>query len=217
VAEISAGEVGQGAERAVAPPAWRQHRWLLPLVAGALLALFLLLYYGLRNGPNVPVGGAVALDRPAPDFAVTTLEGRPVRLDELRGQVVVLNLWASWCVPCRQEAVELNRSYDRYKDRGVAFVGIAWNDDEGEARKFARQYRVEYPLALDVEGRLAIAYGMTGVPETFLVDREGRLTMKTISAALTQRLKCRPAPWRTRSVSAGSAIRRNCGLRISSA
>lgn len=188
MAEISAGEVRQGAERAVAPPAWRRHRWLLPLVAGALLALFLLLYYGLRNSPSVPVGGAVALDRPAPDFAVTTLEGRPVRLDELRGQVVVLNLWASWCVPCRQEAVELNRSYDRYKDRGVAFVGIAWNDDEGEARKFARQYRVEYPLALDIEGRLAIAYGMTGVPETFLIDREGRLTRKWVGPVKEQQL-----------------------------
>lgn len=188
MAEISAGEVGQGAERAVAPPAWRQHRWLLPLVAGTLLALFLLLYYGLRNSPNVPVGGAVALDRPAPDFAVTTLEGRPVRLDELRGQVIVLNLWASWCLPCRQEAVELNRSYDRYNDRGVAFVGIAWNDDEGEARKFARQYQVEYPLALDVEGRLAIAYGMTGVPETFLIDREGRLTGKWVGPVTEQQL-----------------------------
>lgn len=187
VAEISAGEFGQGSGRP-AIPAWRQRRGLLLASLAAILALLLLLYYGLRNNPNVEIGGAVPLNRPAPNFAVATLDGQRLQLRELRGQVVVVNVWASWCVPCRQEAAELNRAYARYSDRGVAFVGIAWNDEEEEARAFVRQHGVPYATALDPEGRIAIEYGITGVPETFLIDREGRLVQKWVGPVAERRL-----------------------------
>ena len=91
-------------------------------------------------------------------------------------------------MPCREEALELNRTYALYKDRNVVFVGIAWNDNDGEVRKFVEQYRVPYAIALDAEGRIAIDLGITGVPETFLIDPEGRLTQKWVGPITSAQL-----------------------------
>jgi cytochrome c biogenesis protein CcmG/thiol:disulfide interchange protein DsbE len=184
VKEISAGEIERPVDQP-APPGetsagWKERRWLLLCVLTVALALLALLYYGLRNGPNVETGGVVTLDKPAPDISVTTIDGRQFTLSELQGKVVVLNIWASWCVPCREEAAAFNQIHARYAGADVAFVGIAWNDEESEVRKFVQQYRVPYTVALDPEGRIAIDYGLTGVPETFFIDRQGRLTRKWI-------------------------------------
>ena len=73
---------------------------------------------------------------PAPDFTLTTLDGQDVRLSDLRGQVVVINFWASWCVPCRDEAPALQAVWERYRDRGVVLLGVAWTDTERNARAF---------------------------------------------------------------------------------
>lgn len=183
-AETSAGGV---AGRGGALP-WRDRRLLLIVVVIALAGLLLLLFWGLRRGPSATVGGRVPLDRPAPAFSVTTIDGQPLSLDGLRGRTIVLNVWASWCVPCRAEARELNRTYAIYKDRNVAFIGIAWNDTDGEVRKFVQQYEVPYTIALDPEGRIAIDLGITGIPETFVIDPQGRLTQKWIGAITSAQL-----------------------------
>ena len=186
VAESAAGqlerpvELPEAIEGPVERPAWRRRPWLLLVVSLTILALLGLLLFGLRKNPGAEIGGAVPLSGPAPDFAVTTLDGKPLKLSDLRGQLVVINVWASWCVPCRQESAELNRAYARYQGRGVAFVGIAWNDLESDARQFVQEYRVPYPVALDQAGRVSIDYGITGVPETFVVDREGRFVQKWV-------------------------------------
>jgi cytochrome c biogenesis protein CcmG, thiol:disulfide interchange protein DsbE len=186
LAETAAGQLErtarsvEPAERPDERPAWRRRPWLLLAVSLTILALLGLLLYGLRENPGTEIGGAVPLSGPAPDFAVTTLDGTPLKLSDLRGQFVVINVWASWCVPCRQESAELNRAYARYQGRGVTFVGIAWNDLESDARKFVQEYRVPYPVALDQAGRVSIDYGITGVPETFVVDREGRFAQKWV-------------------------------------
>ena len=188
MAEISAEGLAQPAERPAASHAWRGRRWLLLGVATALLPLFALLFYGLRNSPNVETGGAVPLNRAAPDFAVTAIDGSRLQLSDLRGKVVVLNLFGSWCLPCHQEAAALNEAHDRYRGRDVVFVGIAWNDEDSEVRKFVRRYNVPYAVALDRDGRIAIDYGKTGVPETFFIDREGRLTQKWVGPITAPRL-----------------------------
>ncbi|MDP9373732.1 MAG: TlpA family protein disulfide reductase [Chloroflexota bacterium] len=190
MAEISVEGAGQPAERPVAGPAWRERRWLLLGIAVAILALFALLFYGLRNNPNVESGGAVSLDRAAPDFSVTALDGSRLRLGDLRGKVVVLNIFGSWCLPCHQEAEALNQVHNRYQAQGrdVVFVGIAWNDEDSEVRKFVQRYNVPYLVALDHDGRIAIDYGKTGVPETFFIDREGRLTQKWVGPITAPRL-----------------------------
>ena len=118
--------------------------------------------------------------RPAPDFAVETFGGGPLRLSDLRGQVVVLNFWASWCPPCREEARTLAAVADDYTERGVTFVGVnAW-DLAAEGRAFLERYGVRYPNGLDSNGRVTIEYGVTGLPETFVITRDGTLVRKWI-------------------------------------
>ena len=190
MAEISAGELTNVAS----PAPWRDRRWLLIAVVVALAALLALLFWGLQRGPRTDVGGAVPLNKPAPQFTVTTIDGQPLAMSELRGKTVVLNVWASWCVPCRDEAAELNRTYAIYKDRNVAFVGIAWNDNDGEVRKFVEQYKVPYAIALDSEGKIAIDLGITGVPETFLIDAQGQLTQKWVGPINSAQLNGLLAP-----------------------
>jgi cytochrome c biogenesis protein CcmG/thiol:disulfide interchange protein DsbE len=190
VAEISAGELTNVAS----PTPWRDRRWLLVTVVIALAALLALLFWGLRRGPSTEVGTAVPLNRPAPEFTVTTIDGQPLSLGDLRGKTVVLNIWGSWCVPCRDEAGELNRSYSLYKDRNVVFVGLAFNDTESEVKKFVDQYKVPFPIALDPEGKIAIDLGITGVPETYLIDAQGRLTQRWVGPITSAQLNGLLAP-----------------------
>ena len=115
---------------------------------------------------------------PAPDFELTLLDGDSLRMSDLRGQVVVLNFWGSWCGPCRWEMPSFENIWQEYKDRGVVFVGVAVLDFEENARAFAEEAGVTYPLGLDVSGKIAEEYGVStggvvSVPTTFLIDREG--------------------------------------------
>lgn len=190
MAEMVSGDVA----RPVAAPAWRQRRWLLLTVVAVLVALLGLLFWALRANPGAPVGGAIPLTGPAPDFTVTTLDGQRVTLSALRGHPVVINFWASWCVPCQQEAPELRQAYQALQPSGVVFVGLVWNDTESEAAKFVRDYGVSYPSALDQGGRIAVDYGITGVPETFLIDRDGRLTQKWVGPITAARLRAMVEP-----------------------
>ena len=139
MADISAAELSQERGAVARRPAkWRGRRWLLLAVVVAVAALLGLLYYGLQRGPSADVGGIVPLNRPAPDFTVQTLDGHTLRLSDLRGRTVVLNVWGSWCVPCEQESVELNRAYGDFQGRNVAFVGIACNDEDAQVRSSSR-------------------------------------------------------------------------------
>ncbi len=190
MAEISATE----RPNLVAVVPRRDRRWLLFAVVFGVGALLLLLFWGLRRGPSADVGGQVTLNRPAPEFTVTTIDNKQLTLSELRGKTVVLNVWASWCVPCRDEARELNRSYALYKDRNVVFVGIAWNDNDGQVREFVNQYAIPYTIALDPEGKIAIDLGITGVPETFLINTQGQLVKKWVGPITSGQLNGLLAP-----------------------
>ena len=115
----------------------------------------------------------------APDFSIPLYAdyraglGDTLRLSDLRGKVTVINFWASWCVECRKEAPGLEATYRRYKDRGVVFLGVDYLDTEPAALAYLREYDTTYPVGTDVQQQIARAYHITGVPETFVVDREG--------------------------------------------
>lgn len=112
----------------------------------------------------------------APDFAVPDLAGQAVRLSAYRGQVVLVNLWATWCPPCREEMPSMERLHQRLKDRG--FVLLAVNEDEGGAgpvKAFVDQMKMTFPVLLDPEGDVGRKYGVWGFPESFLLDRDGRV------------------------------------------
>lgn len=117
-------------------------------------------------------GEAVA----APAFTLERLDrAGELSLTSLRGKAVVINFWASWCGPCREEAPILERAWRDHRGRGLVVVGVDYNDFDGDARKFARDVGWTYPIVRDRSGKVLSRYGGTGVPETYVVDRRGRL------------------------------------------
>jgi cytochrome c biogenesis protein CcmG/thiol:disulfide interchange protein DsbE len=143
-----------------------------------IVPILALLAYGFTRDPREIPSPLIA--RPAAPFTLTLFDGRQLRLDELRGKVVFLNFWASWCVPCRAEARTLEAAWQRYRNRDVVFVGANIQDTEAEAGAFLAEFGVTYPNGIDTGSRIAIEYGVYGIPETFFIDRQGRITYKHI-------------------------------------
>ncbi len=152
--------------------------WLIPLSAVPLLAL---LAYGFRLNPrDVP---SPLVGRPAAAFSLSSFEGQSVSLESLRGKVVVLNFWASWCNPaCYEEAPVLERGWRAWRDRGVMVVGVDIQDTAEAAQRFMRQFDLTFPNARDLSGKVSIDYGVYGVPETFFIDRRGHIRAKHVGA-----------------------------------
>lgn len=113
--------------------------------------------------------------RAAPDFVLNTPDGRPVRLSDLRGQVVLVNFWATWCGPCRQEVPELVRAYVEQKDKGLTVVAVDLQEADGQVRDFAEEFGMTFPVVVDRTGEVAGAYRVNGagLPTTIFVDRDG--------------------------------------------
>lgn len=112
---------------------------------------------------------------PAPDFSVTSFDGEEINLSDLRGQVVVVNFWASWCIPCKDEAPVLQAAWENYRDQGVVILGIAYVDTPTNSLDFIDEFDITYPNAPDAETRVSDAYHITGVPETFIIDQNGQI------------------------------------------
>ncbi len=135
------------------------------IVGVAVVAFLLLLSYGLLARPESgPLSGG-----PAPDFNLQSFDGGQLSLATLRDRVIVLNFWASWCDPCREEAPILEKAWREYQGQGVIFIGIAYKDTEDKARAFLDEFGITYPNALDPANRVAQAYRVRGVPETFFI------------------------------------------------
>ncbi len=121
---------------------------------------------------------------PAPDFTLSDLNGSQVRLAELRGQVVFLNLWATWCPPCRTEMPSMDALYRRFRDRGLAMLAVSQDVNGAEAvRPFIEEIQPSFSVLLDPEGRLSTRYGVTGYPETFVIDRTGNVVHHHVGPA----------------------------------
>jgi cytochrome c biogenesis protein CcmG/thiol:disulfide interchange protein DsbE len=140
------------------------------LAVGLLIALLALMGWGLQAQAGGPVESGSA-----PDFSLTTFEGETITLSELRGQVVIINFWASWCPPCREEAAYLEATWRKYKDQGVVFLGVDYVDAEPNALAYIEEFDITYPNGPDIAQKISKAYSIKGVPETFYVDKTGQL------------------------------------------
>jgi cytochrome c biogenesis protein CcmG, thiol:disulfide interchange protein DsbE len=148
---------------------------------GLTLALLTALFgFGLTRDPNAKASAVVG--KLAPAFALRTIDGsRMVSLADLRGQVVVMNFWASWCAECKVEESALKAAWDRYRDQGVVMVGVSFEDAASAASGYAEEEGSDWPLLSDPGSAVALLYGVTGPPETFIIDRQGRVVFHKAS------------------------------------
>ncbi len=126
------------------------------------------------SSESEPVG-RVSIGEPSPDFTLPLLDGSTTSLSALRGQVVILNFWATWCPPCEDELPDLQAVWEQYQDQDVTLVGIAFQEEQADVQAMASRFGLTYPLGIDEGDRIAAAFGITGVPETFVVDAQGQV------------------------------------------
>jgi cytochrome c biogenesis protein CcmG, thiol:disulfide interchange protein DsbE len=141
------------------------------LALACVAGLLGLLVWKLAHQEHAPPVGSQA-----PDFTLTRLEGTgKISLASLHGDAVVLNFWASWCVPCKGEAAVLERAWSQYHSRGVIFLGVDYHDLESDARKFVSVHGLTFPMLEDGSGSVTGTYGISQVPETYVLDRTGKV------------------------------------------
>ncbi len=155
-------------------------RWVpIATVTTAIVFLAVVAFALPRLGASNPsrpsvIGAAdfaatpVPEDRPAPAFELPSLTG-PGSISLRSGSIVVVNIWASWCPPCRQEAPHLEQVWTRYRSRGVRLIGVDHQDTRGGGLSFVRQFGITYPVAFDPGGTVAARYGAVGIPATFVI------------------------------------------------
>jgi cytochrome c biogenesis protein CcmG/thiol:disulfide interchange protein DsbE len=177
----------------------RRLPWTVVLVLPAIALFAVTLALRPEGSPGLPgrpgpraadfEARAVPDDRPAPTFELAELGGnRAIDLKEFRGDVVVLNIWASWCPPCRTEAPALSATWARYRSRGVHFLGVNHLDTEPAALEFVREFRVSYPSVFDPKGEVAARYGALGIPSTFVITPEGRIAYRFLGRVTVRSL-----------------------------
>ena len=149
----------------------RRTIWLLVALV-LIMALVAVLAFGLRPKTSTKLQG-----RPAPNFELTAFngefKGQRFTLDDMRGQVVVLNFWASWCVECDKEMALLEQAWQDYRDQGVWLIGADYLDIDSEGLAYLDRYGITYPNGPDIGSRMFQDYRCTGVPETFFIDKTG--------------------------------------------
>lgn len=160
------------------PTPSRKSSWGWLFVWVGLIALLILVAIGLRRRQEGPITIGSAI----PDFTVTTFDNEQYTLSELRGKVIVLNFWASWCKPCEQEAADLEAAWRFYQDRGdVVFLGVDYVDTEPEALAYLTKFDITYPNGPDLRTSVSQLFRITGVPETYIIDKDGNLAAAKIS------------------------------------
>lgn len=181
-------------------------RWLRLGIVVAISALVVVLVLSFRREPTDLRTGTVG--KPAAAFTLDQLDGTgPLTLTPTAGKVVVLNFFASWCIPCKQENPALVRAYERYRASDVLFIGILYQDSLESGLRYVRDNGVTWPTVNDDRGRVAFSYGVFGIPETFFIGTDGIIAGRHIGpideTTLTNAIEC----LRGRTAAAAQCIR----------
>jgi cytochrome c biogenesis protein CcmG/thiol:disulfide interchange protein DsbE len=174
----------------------KRHLYVTVGISLAFLGIIGTFFWALGINPNR--SPSVQEGKEAKSFSVKWLQGQDLiaspnqptlSLAGLRGKPVILNFWASWCVSCREEARDFEKFWENRTNQDIQVVGIAIQDTEDKAREFARYFGKTYALGIDEDGKAGLDYGITGVPETFLIDRDGKILHKEAAPVSFQMLK----------------------------
>ena len=159
--------------------------YLIALIAGAAWIFFSADPTASTSGSSAPQAGFTA-----PDFTLTSLDGTEYTLSELKGQAVLVNLWATWCPPCRAEMPAIEKMYQEYKDQGlvVLAVDMTYQDDPQKVAPFAQEYGLTFPILLDQAGVVGSAYQLRSLPSSYFIDRFGIIQEVIIGGPMAEAL-----------------------------
>jgi len=176
----------------------RQRRplWLLlvlnvALAATLVSALSLLRWYLDRGQTAEPAlsSQAIRVGSPVPDFTLPGLDGSDIRLSDYRGRIVLVNFWASWCSPCRAEMPEIEHVYRTYRDAGFLAIGVNQLEPAPQVRAFIEEHQLTWIFALDQDGAVSQRWGVFGIPQSYLIDREGNIVKSWLGVLSRQELE----------------------------
>ena len=124
----------------------------------------------------------------APDFTLDTLDGEKAKLSDLRGKIVIVNFWATWCPPCRAETPALEKSYEQYRDSGVVILGVNLTNEDSlkDITAFVQEYKLTYPILLDRDGSVNAVYRLQGIPSTYFINRKGVIRTVVIGGPMSE-------------------------------
>ncbi|NUM46213.1 MAG: redoxin domain-containing protein [Anaerolineales bacterium] len=164
-------------------------RWIaiLALLAGAIWIVISAAPPGTTTGGNIPAPRAGFI---APDFTLSTPAGEPITLSELRGRPVILNLWASWCGPCRAEMPALQRVHEAYQDAGLVLLAVnaTTQDSESAALAFAAEYGLTFPILFDLDGQASQLYELRALPSTYFIRPDGIIEEVVLGGPMAEAL-----------------------------
>ncbi len=145
--------------------------------------------WALQNkDPVTGLSGINRVGKAAPDFTLTLFDGEPFVLSRLMGRPLVINFWASWCVPCRDEALSLERAWRLYEDKDMVVIGVDVQDSDDAARAHLNEFGITYPNGRDADGKITVDYGVIGMPTTFFIDAGGTIVRRWVGAIDEKRL-----------------------------
>lgn len=169
----------------------RKKRWEIVMLISLLAGIVWTVFSRVPSAVGAPLSSSPSPREGflAPDFTLDTLDGSKITLSELRGKIVVINLWATWCPPCRAETPALEKAYEQYKDSGVVILGVNLTNQDSlsDVKAFIQEFKLTYPILLDRDGSVNnTLYQIKGLPSTFFVNREGIIRTVVVGGPMSE-------------------------------